>query len=88
MSQGSIKDMRKQLRNIVKESLNDTMVREMCDLTEKNLKTYLDKRLDAINKHLMTVLNSVESRSKDISSALLRSTQPLVPGIASPDDLT
>lgn len=82
MSQGSVKDMRKQLRNVVQESLNDALIREV----KSELMKHIDQRLDGIMKHMNTVLDSLDKRSKDVSSSVLRAIPPLLPGVK-PSDL-
>ena len=82
MSQGSVKDMRKQLRNVVQESLNEVLLKEL----KHELMKHIDQRLDAIMKHLGTVLDTIDQRSKDVSSSVLRAIPPLLPGVR-PSDL-
>lgn len=77
MSQSSVKEMRKQLRNVVQESLNDALCREL----KHELMKHIDDRLDAIMKHLGTVLDTLDQRSKDVSSSVLRAIPPLLPGV-------
>jgi hypothetical protein len=72
MSQSNIKDLRKQLKNVVKESLSDVLIEEL----RIALMKHIDARCDAISSHLKLVLESVEKRSKDISSSLLRMKAP------------
>jgi len=77
-----VKDMRKQLRNVVQESLNEVLLKEM----KHELMKHIDTRLDAIMTHLNTVLGEIDKRSKDVSSSLLRAVPPLLPNVH-PDSL-
>ena len=82
MSQSSVKEIRKQLRNVVQESLNDAFIREL----KHELMKHIDDRLDAIVKHLGNVLDTVDQRSKEVSSSVLRAIPPLLPNVH-PDSL-
>jgi transcriptional regulator of heat shock response len=72
MSQSSIKELRKQLKNVVQEHLVD----ETFKIIETRLMTHIDKRLDAIQAHLNKCCEALDKRSKDVSSSLLRAIPP------------
>lgn len=72
MSQSGLKDMRKQIRNVMQECLPELLTQAISVEIMKRV----DARLDAIHEHLKTVLVGVEKRSKDVASSLLRGKPP------------
>jgi hypothetical protein len=79
MSETNIKDMRKQLRNIVQECLNETWIKEVNTMILKEVMKHVDQRLDSIQSHINNQLNVMDKRSKDIASSMIRAIPPLMP---------
>lgn len=79
MSDKGLKDLRKQLRSVVKEELPGVLTLELIKEQHAQLKKEVAERLDAIDKHLRAVLDSVEQRSKDTTSYILRSVKVAPP---------
>jgi hypothetical protein len=75
----SIKDMRKQLKNVVQECLGDVLKDEMSVALKKELTAHIDKRLTDISRHMETMLDAIDKRSRDVSSSLLRAVSPILP---------
>lgn len=79
MSQKEIKDIRKQLKNILQEVGPEVLAAEAMKLLEERLDKKLNARLEAIHEHINSVLAQVDERSKTVTSHLLRSTSSLSP---------
>jgi hypothetical protein len=75
MSQSELKDIRKQLRNIVKEHLNDAFVAQL----KADLLRHVDLRLNSITTQMSNSLAALDKRSKDVSISLLQAVKPIVP---------
>jgi hypothetical protein len=63
-----LKQMRGQVRIVVKELLPEILK----EVLAGELKKSIDARLDAVDKHLKTTLEDIEKRHKDIMAYLLR----------------
>lgn len=82
MSDRNFKAVRKQIRNIVQEEfpviltneflaeLQKKHAQELIDL-KSSLTKALEARLDAIDKHLKTTLENIDTRAKEISNFVL-----------------
>lgn len=71
------KDIRKQLRNVVQEEMENVMLAEIRAAVSKDVMTEVMKRLSALEDLIREKLTIIDERSKDTMSYLVRqSTQP------------
>jgi uncharacterized coiled-coil DUF342 family protein len=72
--EAKLKDMRKQLRNVVKEYLTDTWHHETVSKAFKEVTDAMNKRLDTISENMTTAIKNIDDRSKDVQSYIIRNT--------------
>lgn len=66
--EAALKDLRKQLRNVVQEELPNIVTNELfTKLQEKNA-----ERLEAISASVRKTLDDMDSRSKDVQNFIMR----------------
>lgn len=68
------KMLRSQLRQIVKEILPDLLTSEMKSALHEQLRVEVQKRLDNVTKNVKETLDTIDQRSKDVQSYLVRAT--------------
>ena len=78
MSDKGLRDLRKQLRNVVLDLLPEVLNSELVTAANKDVTAKLESRLDAIQKHLMTTLSQIEQRQKDTQTYVMRNIAPKV----------
>lgn len=75
MSQKNVKELRRQLRNVVQELLPTLLKEELTAAavqeSEKRLRDVFGARLEAINNSIMAQLGGIDQRSKDVSAYLM-----------------
>lgn len=75
MSQKNVKDIRRQLRNVVQEQLEEILAREvfakMSEELEAKLRAVFGARLEAINDGVLSQLRSMDDRAKDLQQFIL-----------------
>lgn len=71
MSNSNVKDIRKQVRNVVQEVLPGVMTQEMY----VKLLTSMNERMDALEAQVKAKMQEIEERSKDVQSYLIRSSK-------------
>lgn len=72
MSDKNTKDLRKQLRAVVREILPEILTAELVTASHREYTAKLEERLDAISKHLTDTLTAIDQRSKDMQSYVVR----------------
>lgn len=83
MSESQIKTLRKQLRNTVQDILPDLVKSELGESIRKELSKQIHTRLDVVVKEIQTTLATIDQRSKDVQSYLVRATLNPAPAAAS-----
>lgn len=76
MGDKQVKRLRKQLRNVVEELIPSVLTVELIKAGHERLKIEVDAKLDVIDKNLKETLKTIDDRSKDTMSYLLRSVKP------------
>jgi hypothetical protein len=75
MSQKNVKDIRKQLRNVVQEQMSDVLTNELIakamEEVEAKLRAVFGARLEAINDSILSQLRSMDDRAKDLQQFIL-----------------
>lgn len=66
------KELRKQLRNVVRGLLPETLTRELQDKITRTLQDAMTVRLNAIQKDIVAHLENMNSRSKDVQDFIMR----------------
>lgn len=69
---GELKQIRGQLRQIAKDILPGLLSEEVTKELHKSLQVRVDARLDAIEKHIRSVLEGIDQRAKDTQNYLIR----------------
>ncbi len=72
--ESTLKSLRKQLRMVVREQLAGVLTAELTTAIRKELGAKVDLGLQSLNKVLTDKLNEIDSRSKDIQTALVSGT--------------
>lgn len=70
MSDLNPKQVRKEVRKAVQEELTAALTKELL----AQVQVVVDSRLSAIDKHIKSVLDGIDQRSKDLQSYILRTT--------------
>lgn len=79
MSDKSVKELRKQLRAIVKESLPEVLKTELFKEVLTQAQRANAANWEVLEKHIKDVLQAIDTRSKDTLSYLVRSaTTPTI----------
>ena len=79
-----LKEVRKQLRNIVKENIDQILSKELVI----NLKTELSAQVDAISNYTKTTLEAIDKRNQDLNNYVVRQLSGNVPALnATPEQL-
>ena len=86
MSDRNFKEIRKQLRTVVRELLPEVLKSEVVTASMADIKTQTDERLNRIADHIQSTLESMDKRQSDIQSYILRNTThvPVAPSENSP----
>ena len=85
MNSKQVKDIRKQLRNVVQEMLPGVTSQEMY----VQLSKVINERLDQISKHINSTLETIDQRSKDVQTYVIRQSaqnQPVPQPVESKND--
>lgn len=67
-----VKELRKQLRNIVRELLPELLSQEQSTAIKKELQVQIEDRLKKIDQHVQDSMKSIDSRSKDVQAYIMR----------------
>lgn len=68
MSDRNFKEIRKQLRNVVREILPEVMASEAVSMIDRKV----DSRLEGIQIQVRNTLQEIDQRSKDVQSFVIR----------------
>lgn len=68
------KELRKSLRNVVQDLLPDLLKSELGAAIHKSVSGIVQARLDVMMKEIQNTLQTIDQRSKDVQSYLVRST--------------
>ncbi len=80
-----LKEVRKQLRNIVKENIDEILTKELVI----NLKSDLTKQVDAISNYTKVTLEAIDKRNQDLNSYVVRQLAGATPALnATPEQLS
>lgn len=77
----TIKQIRGQIRQIVKDLLPEVLATEVGNALHKSLTAQLQKRMDEITNHMKRTLDTIDERSKDIQSYVVRNSPAEAPKI-------
>lgn len=77
MSDNNVKFLRKQVRNVVQETLPGVLSQEFAQDLEMRLFEYVRGRMDEIKTNVEATLKQMDERSKDIQSYIVN--QSMIP---------
>jgi hypothetical protein len=66
------KELRKQLRNVVRDLLPETLTKEMQDSITRTIQDFMTKRLNLISNDITAQLTKMSERSKDVQDFIMR----------------
>lgn len=72
MNSKDTKDIRKQLRNVVKEIMPEVMKSQLGETLLKELTTVLNIKMRDLETQVRTALQNIDNRAKDLQSLMLR----------------
>lgn len=79
-----LKEVRKQLRNIVKENLDQILSKELVI----NLKTEITAQIDVISNYTKATLEKIDKRNQDLNAYVVRQLAGATPALnAMPEQL-
>lgn len=73
---GSIKELRKQLRNVVQGLLPEILTKELEEAVYKKLLSDMNARMDLIANNAKETLERIDERSRDVQSYVIRQSSP------------
>lgn len=79
MNSKEVKQVRGQIRQIIKELMPEILKGETLVAANKDLTKLINARLDALTAHVQESLKVMDERSKEISSYMVRNTVPQAP---------
>jgi hypothetical protein len=79
MSDRNFKEIRKQLRTVVKEQLKEVLNEEFALAMRKTLAEQLGKRMDEISESARKTLESIDTRNKDFQSYVVKEISKSTP---------
>lgn len=79
MSERIAKQIRKQLRNVIQESMADILKSEVSAAIYTDLNKAISAKLDNLASEMRDVLNKVDQRSKDINNYVVNQTASVTP---------
>lgn len=79
MSQSNIKDIRKQLRNVVQEEMGNILTNEMKLSLYRDLSDKIQKQLNEVTKYVKETLDRIDERSKDIQTYAINQSAVVAP---------
>lgn len=75
-----MKEIRKQLRNVVKENIDDVLKTELVSSLQSDLKKQLTERLNSIDTHISSTvkdtMDKLDERSKEVQAYIVRNYTP------------
>jgi hypothetical protein len=74
--QAAMKDLRKQLRNVVQEILPEVLNAELVTSSHKAVTLKMEARLDAISKYITGQMETIDQRSRDVQDFIIRASAP------------
>ena len=67
-----LKDLRKQLKNIVQDLLPSMLTEELHKAQYAKLSSELQARMDSVERHVKETMHEMNNRNKDVQSYLVR----------------
>lgn len=74
MSDSNVKFLRRQVRNVAQELAPTLITNELLVELEKKLAARLEDRLDKISAYIKTTLETIDARSKEVQSYVVRNS--------------
>jgi hypothetical protein len=78
MSGSNVKDLRRQVRNVVQETLPELLQSEVFKGLYDQLEKELMSQIEGIRVQIKTTLETIDQRSKDVQSFILKQVQTSV----------
>jgi len=71
-----LKEIRSALRFVIKEGMPEVLTQELVATAYKAVTARLEQRLDGISAHLTQAIKTIDDRSKDVQSYMIRNSIP------------